>query len=141
VVSNRMLDARTPSASPDQQRGMRPPLPLPSPCKTLASGIDHAVEDGDADGCLGLLAGQFGGRQGVAEDALVACHRGFRLPPAVVGFPLPAQSALVGKGLDVAEPKYDILWWRPFDKVSFVSLCPSYALVTTYYTYPEPTPS
>ena len=30
------LDARTPSASPDQQRGMGVPLPLPSPCNTLA---------------------------------------------------------------------------------------------------------
>src|SRR4051794_5357712 len=29
------LDARTPSASPDQQWGMGPPLPLPPPCNTL----------------------------------------------------------------------------------------------------------
>jgi hypothetical protein len=67
-----------------------------------ASGIDHAVEDSDADGCFGLLAGQLSGMQVVTEDALVACHRGFRLgPPAIVGFPLPAQPALVGKGLNV----------------------------------------
>ena len=39
-VLNRMLDldARTPSASPDQQRGMGPPLPLPPPCNTLSVG-------------------------------------------------------------------------------------------------------
>ena len=29
------LDARTPSASPDQQRGTGAPLPLPPPCNTL----------------------------------------------------------------------------------------------------------
>jgi hypothetical protein len=30
------LDARSPSASHDQQRGMGPPLPLPPPCNTLS---------------------------------------------------------------------------------------------------------
>jgi hypothetical protein len=47
--------------------------------------------------------GQLSGMQVVTEDALVACHGGFRLGPlAVLGFALPAQAALVGKGLDVA---------------------------------------
>src|SRR5687768_12641768 len=35
-----------------------------------ASRIDHAVEDGDADGSLGLLTGQLAGMEVVAEDAL-----------------------------------------------------------------------
>ena len=39
-----------------------------------ASGIDHAVEDSDADGCFDLLARQLSGMQVVTEDALVACH-------------------------------------------------------------------
>lgn len=69
-----------------------------------ASRIHHAVEDGDADGSLGLLAGQLSGMQVVTEDTLVACHRGFRLgPPAIVGVPLPAQPALGGKGLDMGD--------------------------------------
>ena len=68
-----------------------------------ASGLDHSVEDSNADGSLGLLAGQLSGMQVVTEDALVACHGGFRLgPPAIAGVPLPAQSALVGKRLDVS---------------------------------------
>jgi hypothetical protein len=67
-----------------------------------ASGLDHSVEDRNADGSLGLLAGQLSGMQVVIEDALVACHSGFRPGPlAVVGFPLPAQAPLVGKGLDM----------------------------------------
>ena len=34
------LDARTPSASPDQQRGMGPLVPLSSPCNTLTDVPD-----------------------------------------------------------------------------------------------------
>src|SRR3954451_17784856 len=34
------LDARTPSASPDQQWGMGAPLPLPPPCNTLMYGVE-----------------------------------------------------------------------------------------------------
>jgi len=36
-----------------------------------ASGIDHAVEDSDTDGSLGLLAGQLSGMPVVTEDTLV----------------------------------------------------------------------
>ena len=68
-------------------------------------GIDHAVEDGNAEGGLGLLAGQLAGMQVVTEDALVACHRGFRYRPlAIAGFPLPARAPLLGNGLDVPVP-------------------------------------
>ena len=68
-----------------------------------ASCIDHAVEDSDADGSFGLLTGQLAGMEMVAEGAFVSRHRGFRLGPfAIVGFPLPAQASLVGKGLDMA---------------------------------------
>jgi hypothetical protein len=67
-----------------------------------ASGIDHAVEDSNADGSLGLLTKQLSGMQVVTEDTLVACHGGFRLGPlAIVGFPLLAQAAVLGKGLDM----------------------------------------
>ena len=67
-----------------------------------ASGLDHSVEDRNADGSLGLLAGQLSGMQVVTEDTLVACHRGFRLGPfAIVGFPLPAQAAVLGNGLNM----------------------------------------
>jgi hypothetical protein len=45
-----------------------------------ASGINHAVEDSDADGSLGLLIGQLARMEVVAEDALVSRHRGDRLP-------------------------------------------------------------
>ena len=38
-----------------------------------ASGIDHAVEDSDADGGFGLRAGQLPDIQMVAEHALVTC--------------------------------------------------------------------
>src|SRR4051794_14606131 len=41
------LDARTPSASPDQQWGMGAPLPLPPPCNTLA-GTAEQVEFGES---------------------------------------------------------------------------------------------
>jgi hypothetical protein len=76
-----------------------------------ASGIDHAVEDGDANGGLDLLAGQLSGIQAVAEDALVARHGGFRLgPPAIVGFPLPAQSGSVAKFC----PRQSYREFRPF---------------------------
>src|SRR3954469_8390484 len=87
------------------QRGRSGPIRSGRLCDAdgiRASGIDHAVEDSDADGCFGLLAGQLSGMQVVTEDALVACHGGFRLGPlAIIGFPLPAQAALVGKGLDM----------------------------------------
>src|SRR5690348_16454343 len=39
------LDARTPSASPDQQRGRGAPLPLPSPCNTLPSVASRSAAD------------------------------------------------------------------------------------------------
>src|SRR3954470_14532537 len=41
------LDARTPSASPDQQWGMGAPLPLPPPCNTLAHRLvgEHEAPD------------------------------------------------------------------------------------------------
>jgi hypothetical protein len=69
-----------------------------------ASGLDHSVEDSNADGSLGLLAGQLSGMQMVIEDALVACRSGFRLGSLAVRsrFPAarPAQVPLVGKGLD-----------------------------------------
>ena len=44
-VLNRMLDldARTPSASHDQQRGMGAPLPLPPPCNTLSLLISNST--------------------------------------------------------------------------------------------------
>jgi hypothetical protein len=38
--STKCLTARTPSASPDHQRGMGAPLPLPSLCITLPSRVD-----------------------------------------------------------------------------------------------------
>jgi hypothetical protein len=67
-----------------------------------ASGIDHAVQDSDTDGGLGLLTGKLAGMEMVAEDALISRHRGFRLGPfAIVGFPLPAQAAVFGKGLNM----------------------------------------
>jgi len=50
---------------------------------------------------LGLLARQLSGMQVVAEDTLVACHRGFRLGPFAVGFPLPVQAPLLGHLLDM----------------------------------------
>jgi hypothetical protein len=69
---------------------------------TRASSIDHAVEDSDAEGSLSQLTGQLAGMEVVPEDALVAGHRGFRPgPSAVVGFPQPAQSALVGNAPDM----------------------------------------
>ncbi|RJF81322.1 hypothetical protein D3877_14160 [Azospirillum cavernae] len=43
--------------------------------------IDHAVEDGDADGGFGLLPGKRAGLKLAAEDALIARHRGFCLAP------------------------------------------------------------
>jgi hypothetical protein len=74
------------------QRGRSGPIRSGRLCDAdglRASGLDHAVEDGDADGSLGLLTGQLAGLEVVAEDALVSRHRGFRLGPlAVVGFPL-----------------------------------------------------
>src|SRR5688572_19676317 len=67
-----------------------------------ASGINHAVEDSDADASLGLLTGQLARMEVVAEDALVSRHRGFRHgSPAVVDFPLPAQASLVGNAPDM----------------------------------------
>jgi hypothetical protein len=87
------------------QRGRSGPIRSGRLCDAdgiRASCIHHAVEDGDADGSLGLLARQLSGMEVVAEDALVSRNRGFRLGPlAVVGFPLPAQAALLGKRLDM----------------------------------------
>ena len=46
-----------------------------------------AVQDSDTDGGFGLLTGQLAGLEVVVEDALVACHRGFRvIPTAGEGF-------------------------------------------------------
>ena len=67
------------------------------------SGIDHAVEDSNDEGSLGLLAVQLAGIQVVAEDTLVPCHRGFRLrPPAIAGLPLSTQPIRLGNALDMA---------------------------------------
>jgi hypothetical protein len=66
------------------QRGRSAPIRSGRLCdadRIRASRIHHAVEDGDANGSLGLLARQLSGLEVVAEDALVACHRGFRLGP------------------------------------------------------------
>ena len=59
----------------------------------------HEIPDSlPRNGRFGLLAEQLPSMEVVAEDALISRHRGFRLGPlAVVGFPLPAQAALVGK--------------------------------------------
>ena len=66
---------------------------------------DHPIQDGDPDGSFGLLTGQCAGMKLVAEDALKACHRGFRLRPlAIVGLPLPLQPAPLDDGLDVTVP-------------------------------------
>jgi hypothetical protein len=87
------------------QRGrsgpIRPPT-LRDADGVRASGIDHAVQDDDTDGGFGVLTGQLAGMETVAEDALVSRHRSFGLGPlAIVGFPLPAQVALVGNAPDM----------------------------------------
>ena len=67
--------------------------------------IAHPIQDGDANGGFGLLAGESAGMKLAAEDALVARHRGFHLAPlSILGLLLPSQATALGDGLDVAVP-------------------------------------
>lgn len=63
-----------------------------------ASGLNHSVEDSNADGSLGLLAGQLSGMQVVIEDALVTCRSGFRLTACRSWFPAANPSAPCWQG-------------------------------------------
>src|ERR1019366_4146443 len=57
-----------------------------------AACVEHAVEDGHADGRFGLLAREASRSQARTDDGLVSAHRGFNQSAlAVVGLLLPAQ--------------------------------------------------
>jgi hypothetical protein len=62
-----------------------------------ASHVQHAVEDGRADGRFGLLDGEGAGSQARTDDGLLSSHSGFNESAlAVVSFLLPAQPSFCG---------------------------------------------